>query len=177
MVKHGRRTEKRYGCVFTCLRLRAVHLEVAYSFTTDSFIMALMWFISRRGHPKEIYSDNGSNLVGAEGELRKCLQDWVQKRIHSDLLRKGIDWHFNPPAASHWGGVWERMIRSVRRVLGALIKEQSLTDECLEIFMIAAERLINNQPLVPVTDDLNDLDAITSAKLLLLRENVTELTN
>ncbi|KAH9592803.1 hypothetical protein MS3_00004602 [Schistosoma haematobium] len=90
MVKHGRSTEKRYGCVFTCLRLRAVHLEVAYSFTTDSFIMALMMFVSRRGYPKEIYSDNGSNLVGAERELRKCLQGWVQERIHSALLRMGI---------------------------------------------------------------------------------------
>ncbi|CAH8681695.1 unnamed protein product [Schistosoma rodhaini] len=177
MVKHGRSIEKRYGCVFTCLRLRAVHLEVAYSFTTDSFIMALMRFISRRGYPKEIYSDNGSNLVGAERELRKCLQNWVQERIHSDLLRKGIDWHFSPPAASHWGGVWERMIRSVRRVLDALVKEQPLTDECLETFMIEAERIINNRPLVPVTDDSSDLDAITPAKLLLMRENVTELTN
>ena len=115
--------------------------------------------------------------MGAERELRKCLQDWVQELIHSDLLRKGIDWHFSPPAASHWGGVWERMIRSVRRVLGALVKEQSLTDECLETFMIEAERIINNRPLVPVTDDSSDLDAITPAKLLLLRENVTELTN
>ncbi|CAH8572859.1 unnamed protein product [Schistosoma guineensis] len=176
MVKHGRSIEKRYGCVFTCLRLRAVHLEVAYSFTTDSFIMALIRFVSRRGYPKEIYSDNGSNLVGAERELRRSLQGWVQERIHSALLRKGIDWHFNPPAASHWGGVWERMIRSVRKVLGALVKEQSLTDECLETFMTEAERIINNRPLVPVTDDSNDFEAITPAKLLLLRENVEEFT-
>ncbi|CAI2732197.1 unnamed protein product [Schistosoma spindalis] len=177
MVKHGRNTEKRYGCVFTRLKLRAVHLEVAYSFTTDSFIMALMRFVSRRGYSKEIFSDNGSNLVGAEHELRKCLQGWVQERIHSDLLKKGIDWHFNPPAASHWGGVWERMIRSVRRVLSTLVKEQPLTDECLETFMTEAERIINNRPLVPVTDDPKDLDAITPAKLLLLRENVAEFAN
>ncbi|VDP30710.1 unnamed protein product [Schistosoma curassoni] len=99
----------------------------------------------------------------------------MDKRIL--LLRKGIGWHFNPPAASHWGGVWERMIRSVRRVLGALVKEQSLTDECFGTFMIEAERIVNNRPLVHVTDDLNDLNAITPAKLLLLNENVAEFTN
>ncbi|VDP17248.1 unnamed protein product [Schistosoma margrebowiei] len=87
----------------------------------------------------------------------------MDKRIL--LLRKGIDWHFNPPAASHWGGVWECMILSAHRVLGALVKEQSLTDECFGTFMIEAERIINNRHLVPITDDLNDLNAITPAKL------------
>ena len=63
------------------------------------------------------------------------------------------------------------------KVLGALVKEQSLTDECLETFMTEAERIINNRPLVPVTDYSNDFDAKTPAKLLLLRENVEEFTN
>ncbi|VDP41757.1 unnamed protein product [Schistosoma margrebowiei] len=80
-------------------------------------------------------------------------------------------------AASHWGRVWEHVVRSVRRVLGSIVKGQSLTDECLETFMIEAERTINNRPLVPVTDDSNDLDTITPAKLLLLKENVAEFTN
>ncbi|CAH8639763.1 unnamed protein product, partial [Dicrocoelium dendriticum] len=65
LIKHGRKQEKRYGCLFTCLQMRAVHLEVSHSLTTDSFIMCLLRFISRRGTPDEIYSDNGTNFIGA----------------------------------------------------------------------------------------------------------------
>jgi hypothetical protein len=69
LVKQGRSQVKRYGCIFTCLTVRAVHIEVAHTLHTDSFINALQRFISRRGQPYEIRSDNGSNFVGAEREL------------------------------------------------------------------------------------------------------------
>ncbi|CAH8505435.1 unnamed protein product [Schistosoma rodhaini] len=124
--------------------------------------------------PKECWP--AVNIQGPEPHLSE-LKKAMSTHVMVEESTVGIDWHFSPPAASHWGGVWERVIRSVRRVLGALVKEQPLTDECLETFMIEAERIINNRPLVPVTDDSSDLDAITPAKLLLLRENVTELTN
>ncbi|TNN04864.1 Gag-Pol polyprotein, partial [Schistosoma japonicum] len=100
-VKQGRSFQKRYGCVFTCLRMRAIHLEVMTNLTTDSFIMA-----------DNIFSDNGTNLVIARRGIKNCLRDLKQDRIHEKLLVKGIDWHFRPPAASHWGGVWEHMNRS-----------------------------------------------------------------
>nr|AAW27012.1 SJCHGC03504 protein [Schistosoma japonicum] len=157
--------------------MRAIHLEVTTNLTTDSFIMALMRFIGRRGYPREIFSDNGTNLVGARREIENCLRDRKQDRIHEKLLVKGIDWHFRPPAASHWGGVWERMVRSVRRVLNALAHEQTLTDESLMTFMIEAERIVNNRPLIPITADSQDLEVLTPAKLLLLRENVTNFSD
>ncbi|XP_068723837.1 uncharacterized protein [Montipora capricornis] len=62
-VKYLRKQEKRYGCLFTCLVTRAIHLEVAFSLSTDSFIMCLRRFIARRGKPTVIYSDNGTNFV------------------------------------------------------------------------------------------------------------------
>lgn len=68
-----------------------MNLEVAYSFTTDSFVMALMRFISRRGHLREIYNDNGSHSAEAEHELRKYLQGWAQEHIRSEPLEKRID--------------------------------------------------------------------------------------
>ena len=64
LVKLGRSQVKRYGCIFTCLAVRTVHIEVAYSLDTDSFINAFQRFICRRGQPMEIISDNGTNLVG-----------------------------------------------------------------------------------------------------------------
>ena len=80
--------------------MRAVHLELAHSLTTDSFIMALKRFISRRGSPEEFFSDNGSNFVGAEKELKDAVGNLSQKRINDTLIEYGIQWHFHPPHAS-----------------------------------------------------------------------------
>ena len=72
-IRRGRSTVKRYGVLFTCLLCRTVHIEVAHSLDTDSFINAMRRYISRRGQPKEIRSDNGSNFVGFEKELRGAI--------------------------------------------------------------------------------------------------------
>jgi hypothetical protein len=93
-VKQGRSMIKRWGCIFTCLRTRAVHIELAYSLTTDSFLMALMRFISRRGPPKEMFSDNGTNFVGADNELRQVVQRVPHQQVGDSLLNYDIQWHF-----------------------------------------------------------------------------------
>ena len=170
LVKMGRSLEKRYGCIFTCLQTRAVHTEIAHSLNTDSFVMALLRFIGRRGKPSEIYSDNGSNFVGAISELRKYVRQWDQQRISNELSAKQIQWHFNPPSSSHRGGVWERMIRSVRRLLLLITREQTLNDETLGTYLVEIERILNDRPLTPIVQDANDKLALTPNSLLLLRE-------
>ena len=162
---------KRYGAIFTCLALRAVHLEISHSLDTDSFILALRRFIARRGQVKEIRSDNGSNFVGGERELRTMIENWNQVKIHQCLLQRGIKWIFNPPSASHHGGVWERLIRSTRKVLNGLVKEQTLDDESLQTLMCEAESIINGRPLTKVSDDPRDLEPLTPNHLLLLRQD------
>ena len=104
LVKERRSTVKRYGCLFTCLVTRAVHLEVAHSLETDSFIMALRRMMARRGKPRNIYSDNGTNFVGAERELKECLDRMEQAKISDTLSQDGIQWFFNPPSAPLFGG-------------------------------------------------------------------------
>ena len=174
-VKHGRSLEKRYGCLFTCLKVRAVHLEITHSLTTESFLMAFTRFIGRRGIPKTVYSDNGTNLVGAESILKNCIKGWSKDRIKDQMHNRGIEWIFNPPDCSHRGGIWERMIRSTRRILRVLTFKQTLTDETLMTFIVEAERIINSRPLCPLSDDARDPIALTPAMILLLRDNSVDI--
>ena len=112
IVKQSKKTRqnlgqcKRYGVVFTCLTTRALHLELAGDLSTDSFILALRRFIARRGQPNTIWSDNGTNYVGAERELRTLLAKLNQNKISSTLINKNIIWKFNPPSSPWMGGYW-----------------------------------------------------------------------
>ena len=115
---------KRYGCVFTCFTTRAVHIEISHFLDTDSMLNALRRFISIRGCPGQIKSDRGSNFVSANKEPTECMERWNEEQISTFCLQRKIQWTLNPPSASHKGGVWERMIRSVRQILLTVLKEQ-----------------------------------------------------
>ena len=112
LVRHGRKTEKRYGVLFTCLTTRVVHLEIAHSMDTDSCLMAVRRMMARRGRPANIWSDNGTSFVGTEKELREALKCLDSERIGDQLSSERVQWHFNPPSSPHFGGVWERLIQS-----------------------------------------------------------------
>jgi len=155
-VKERRSTRKRYGAMFTCLNSRAIHIEVVCSMDTDGFILALRSFIGRRGNIRILRSDNGTNFVGAENELRKCFEEMDQSRLKLFLQNLGtefVKWIKNPPAASHMGGIWERQIRSARRILSGLLKTHaaSLNDESLRTLMIETEAIVNSRPLTTNT--------------------------
>ena len=172
-VHRGRSLVKRYGVLFTCMSIRAIHIEVVHSLDTDSFINALRRFIARRGQPLQMRSDNGGNFVKGERELREAVDEWNQTKIHSFLLSNNIKWIFNPPAASHHGGVWERCIRTTRKVMKALLKEQPLNDEGLLTLLAEVELIINGRPITKVSDDPKDSDALTPNHLLLLRSGAS----
>lgn len=168
-VKRGRSIMKRYGVVFTCMTSRAVHLEVAYSLDTDSCINALRRFICRRGQVSHLRSDNGTNFVGAEKELRKALASLNHNRIEKVMSKKGIKWSFNPPAGSHHGGAWERMIRMIRKILCSVLRQQTLDDEGFHTVLCEAEAMLNDRPITRLSEDPNDLEALTPNHLLLLK--------
>ena len=89
-VRRSRSDLKRYGCLFTCLTTRAIHIEVCQSLDTTSFLNGLERFICRRGRPKEVRSDNGTNLVGGQRELREAIRQWNQGTIEKHLLQQEI---------------------------------------------------------------------------------------
>ena len=134
---------KRYGVIFTCLAIRAVHIEVAHSLETDSFPMVPRRFIARSSQVKEIRSDNGTNFTGGERELRESINAWSHNKIHEALLQKSMKWNFNPPYGSHYGGVWECCIRTMR-------KAQTVDDEGLVTLLCEVESTINGRPITTV---------------------------
>ena len=168
-VKVRRSTEKRYGCLFTCMASRAVHIEVASKLDTDSFLGAVERFISRRGKPDKMFSDRGTNFVAGERELRESLNQWNKQQVGQEMTQRHISWEFNPPYASHMGGVWERMIGSVKKILRFLTQEQSLKEETLHTFLCVTERIINDRPITKVSSDPTDPLALTPNMLLLAR--------
>ena len=161
LVKRARSRVKRWGCLFTCLVTRAVHLEVADSLQTDDFIMTLRCFIGRRGPPAEIFSDNGTNFRGAERELTDNLVELHQGRINDFLLQNRTSWHFVPPHAPHFGGVWESLVKSTKKALQAVLKDQVVTETVLRTTLIEVEAVINSRPLTYNSSDANDLTALT----------------
>ena len=108
-------------------------------------------------------------LITSGEELREAIGGWNKSKIGEFLLQKEVRWVFNPPAASHMGGIWERMIRSVRKVLNALLKNQSPNDEGLSTLMCEVEAILSCRPLTKVSDDPNGLQALSPNHLLLLR--------
>ena len=171
LVKRARSVVKRYGVMFTCLTTRAIHLEKADSLDTDSCINAIRRFVARRGQVREIRSDNGTNFVGAEKELKLEIKKWNQAKFHNELLQKNIEWKFNPPAGSHFGGVWERQIRTVRKIMASLVKQQILNDDCLSTLFCEIEAIVNSRPITAVQGDAGDLEPLTPNHLLLLKNN------
>ena len=174
LVKEGRKEVKRYGVLFTCMASRAVHIEIAHSMDTSSFINAYRRFAGRRGPIRQLRSDRGSNL-GSQTELQKALLEMDEEKIHEKLLEDQCDWinsKMNVPHASHMGGVWERQIRTVQSALSALLDRHGiqLDDELLLTLMVEAEAIVNSRPLT--TDSPGSLEPLTPNHLLTSKSHV-----
>ena len=176
-IKERRSELKRYGALFTCMASRAVHIEVTHSLEADSFIQSLRRFIARRGSIRTLWSDNGTNFVGAEKELWKaCFEQ--NSKVKDFLGLKGADWIVwkkNPPNASHFGGIWERQIRSARATLNGLLNNhgKSLDTESLQTLMVQCEAILNSRPLtVDTISDVNNPAPLAPAHILTMKSKV-----
>ncbi|VDI59907.1 Hypothetical predicted protein [Mytilus galloprovincialis] len=113
---------------------------------TDSCINAIRRLIYRRRNPEFIRTDNGTNLVGAEREMREEIERWNIDKINDFMLQKSIKWKFNPPAASHFEGLEERLIRS---------QTLQLNDENLNTLFCEVEAILNNRPISEVSEHVD----------------------
>ena len=157
-TKQGRRRSrmKRYMCLFTCTATRAVHIEMAYDLSTNSFLNAFERFTSRRGPPQRMISDNGTNFVGADRELRELVETIDTDAVKDRTSYIGIEWSFNPPAAPHFGGIHESLVKSAKRAIRAVLKDAAVTDEELVTCFTGVEGILNSRPLTYQTSHPSD---------------------
>ena len=157
-VKYGRSEIKRYGCLYTCLCSRAVHVEMLNSLDVHSYINCFRRFTARRGQPEFVYSDQATNFVAADAELKRSIKQLSKEAILAYAVKHDMVWKFNPPMASHMNGAVERMIGVFRRVMSAVLPQTvRLTDEILETTFCEVESILNNRPLVKMNDDPNSV--------------------
>ncbi|XP_058456811.1 uncharacterized protein LOC131434173 [Malaya genurostris] len=163
LVKIGRSNVKRWIALFTCLTVRAVHLEIAYSLSTASCISCVRRFVSRRGSPVEFFTDNGTNFQGAE----RILREQINQGLSATFTNASTKWTFIPPGAPHMGGVWEHLVRSVKTAMGCAYSDEKLDDEGLQTLVVEVEGLVNSRPLTYLPIDSEESEALTPNHFLL----------
>lgn len=170
----GRKIVKVYVCVFICFSTKAIHLELAGDLSTKTFLNALKRFFSRRGICKEIWSDNGTNFQGASNTLENLKTHLMSinddNEFQDYLLKNQVKWHFIPPRAPHFGGLWESAVRLMKHHLTRVIGDAHLTYEHFNTLLIQVEAVLNSRPLSPISNDPNDLNPLTPGHFLIGRE-------
>lgn len=156
----GSKSQKAYICLFVCLTVKAIHVELCSDLSTDAFLAALRRFISRRGRIACIYSDNATNFHGANRQLLNNMRD--------ASAEEAIEWRFNPPSAPHFGGIYEAGIKSVKSHLKRIVGDQILTYEEFNTVLVQIEAVLNSRPLCAVSLDPNDISALTPGHFLTL---------
>lgn len=172
--REGLSHNKRWTVMFTCLASRGVHVEVVEEMSTSSFIMALKRFVSIRGSVSHFRSDRGSSFIGSIQHLGITPINVEDGKLKQYLNDTSCTWEFNPPCASHMGGVWERVIGMTRRILDSLLLDvpgQSLTHEMLITFLAEVTAIINSRPLVLLDTDSENPTPLSPSMLLTQKHN------
>lgn len=167
----GIRSTKAYVCLFVCMTIRAVHIELVGDLSTSSFMAAFKRFLSRRGPVGQIYSDNGTNYVGAKRNITE-LHAFLRSKYYNTefaqvLAENRIKWSLNTPTASHFGGNWESNIKALKSHLYRVIGEQILSFEELSTVLAQVEAVMNTRPLCrTLSSDPSEPLALTPAHFL-----------
>jgi hypothetical protein len=180
------KTIKAYVCLFICLSTKAIHIELVSDLTADTFLDALKRFVSRRGTVKSIISDNATNFIKANKDLIDLHQFFqnseISRKLVTTLSNENIQWKFIPPRTPNFGGLWEAGVKSVKYHIKRVVGETVLTYDELYTLLTRIEACLNSRPLVPMSNDPNDLTAITPGHFLIgealtapLEPDLTEL--
>ena len=167
-VGFGRnRTMKRYGALFTCLVTRAVFVDLAKSLSSDDFLLVFRRFISVYGAPRCVYSDNGTNFVGAEKEIAAGIEQLQNSsKLQKFAAEKSIEWRFQPPSAPHFGGAHESLVKSVKKALYRALAIEEVayrypTEETMRTLLFEVGGILNARPLTTFSSDPADFRPLT----------------
>ncbi len=162
---------KAYVAVFVCMATKAVHLELCETLSTQDFLATLKRFIARHGCPAHVFSDNGTNFVGAAEEIR-AIQKMTKSEKHNNNLMNfcsttNITWHHTPPRAPHIGGLWEAAVKAMKTGLRKIIAPHPLTWSELTTVLAEVEACLNSRPIVPLhASDLEEDNVLTPGHFL-----------
>ncbi|XP_063907426.1 uncharacterized protein LOC135125701 [Zophobas morio] len=167
----GKKSIKAYICLFVCFATKAVHLELVTDCTSLAFIGAFKRFMSRRGKPSNIYSDNATNFKGANRELRVIHFDVIKsdafRKFINDCAGNNVNWRFIPPRSPHVGGIWEAGIKSMKYHLKRVIGQSLFTYEEMYTYLTLIEACLNSRPITPLSSNPDDLSALTPGHFLI----------
>lgn len=165
----GAKVVKSYATIFVCMSTKAVHIELVSDLTATTFIAALRRFIARRGNVRKIYSDNATCFTKANKLLRELSDleaEQFEDELNNEFNKRGIIWHFNPPAAPHFNGLAEAAVKSVKTHLKRVIGDSLLTYEELSTLLSQIESCVNSRPLCSMSSDSNDFTSLTPGHFL-----------
>ncbi|XP_067613401.1 uncharacterized protein [Eurosta solidaginis] len=155
---------KAWVAIFVCMS-KALHIELVSDLTTDAFLASFRRFIARRGKPSDLHSDNGTTFHGAKRALNELqrlsifhedraevAQSLAKINLKKSLANEGVNWHFIPPSAPRFGGLWETGVRSMKLHLRRVIGDSLLTFEEYSTVLCQIEAIFNSRPLCSISD-------------------------
>lgn len=165
---------KSYVAVFVSLSVKAVHLEAVSDLTTEAFLACLRRFAARRGKPAVIWSDHGTNFIGAArllSDLHHFLRERETEEAVTDFCStNGISWEFIPEKAPHFGGLWEAAVKSMKKHLHRIVGNVNLRFEELSTVLCQIEACLNSRPLTPLpTDSDGHFEVLTPGHFIIGR--------
>lgn len=164
----GHKSHKAYISIFVCMATKALHLELVSDLTTAAFLAAFNRFTARRGIPTNMYSDNGTTFHGAHTELAAVHTAILNDpSFRNKEIPTSITWHFLPPRAPHFGGLWEAAVRSAKKHLVRSVGKQTLSIKEMMTLLCKIESCLNSRPIGPISDNIDDYSVLTPAHFLI----------
>ncbi|XP_067644906.1 uncharacterized protein [Eurosta solidaginis] len=163
--------QKCYISLFICFATKAVWMELVKDLSTSAFLDALKRLVATRGTPSCIWCDNATNFVGDNNELKDLRRLFLNERHHKDVyahcLNNGIDWRFILPRSPHFGGLWEAAVKMTKQHLYRTIGSALLGFDELRTLVCEISAVIKSRPLVPISENPDDLDVLTPGHFLI----------